>query len=201
MIEEIGNLILTTNGALRILTAKDGYVVYSVSTNNTTSKVYLGKNDSVDNYRALPVTPTLTETEIAELDNVKDKAIEVSKENLAIYLKEHPLLSYIKYQDGRYYNVTSEKQQQLTSTLLMYQGYAQAGLEYDLKWNDMGNVCESWEYAQLFMLSMEIDAYVKIFVEMQQCIEVSIRNAQSIEEVSGIDVEFSEENIAKYTNI
>ena len=42
---------LEERGTLRILTPEVGYKLYCVSTNSYVTKVYLGVNDSIDNYR------------------------------------------------------------------------------------------------------------------------------------------------------
>lgn len=42
---------LEERGTLRILTSEVGHKLYCVSTNSYTTKVYLGVNDSIDNYR------------------------------------------------------------------------------------------------------------------------------------------------------
>lgn len=65
--------------------------------------------------------PSETEDPLATL---KKNQILLSKKNLAKYLEEHPLFSTCKYEEGRYYNVTAEKQQQLTSKVLMATMYA-----------------------------------------------------------------------------
>ena len=44
---------LEERGSLRILTPEVGYKLYSVKTNEYYTKVYLGKFDSVDNYREI----------------------------------------------------------------------------------------------------------------------------------------------------
>ena len=106
------------------------------------------------------------------LVTLKKNQILLSKKNLAKYLEEHPLLSTCKYEEGRYYNVTAEKQQQLTSKVLMATMYYQIGMPYNLTWNDTGDICESWELSQLQQLSMEIDAYVTPLVSLQQTMEV-----------------------------
>ena len=121
------------------------------------------------------------------LDTLKDKCIIDSKLNLAKFLEENPLFSYVKHKEGRFYRVTQEKQQQLTSTLLMYNGSIQAGIEYPLTWNDTGSVCEEWTYDQLFLLAAEINGYVKPLVTLQQETEVAIKNAKTKEEILSID--------------
>ena len=42
---------LEERGTLRILTSEVGHKLYCVSTNSYMTKVYLGVNDSIDNYR------------------------------------------------------------------------------------------------------------------------------------------------------
>lgn len=192
---------LEDSGGLRILKADEGYKLYSVISNEYYDQVYLGIYDSEENYREIQVEPLEEKSTIVTLEDLKKARIQLSKDNLANYLSENPLFSKVKYEDGRYYSVTPSKQQQLTSKLMMYQGYVQAGLNYELTWNDRGNVCEDWDYTQLFALASQIDSYVTPLVKMQQSIEVNIQNANSTEEVENIDVSYSEENIEKYIHI
>ena len=78
------------------------------------------------------------------------KKIAESKRMLEEYLSTHPLLSTVKYSDGRYYSVTAEKQRQLTSKMAIYSIYSEQSLPYNLlKWNDTGNVCETWTIEEL----------------------------------------------------
>ena len=132
------------------------------------------------------------------LVTLKKNQILLSKKNLAKYLEEHPLLSICKYEEGRYYNVTAEKQQQLTSKVLMATMYAQAGMPYNLTWNDTGDICESWELSQLQQLSMEIDAYVTPLVSLQQTMEVTINECVTQEEVLNVNVEYTDEQVKKW---
>ena len=122
------------------------------------------------------------------VSTLKEKQIYQTKVNLAIYLEEHPMFSYIKHKDGRFYRVTQDKQQQLTSTLLMYQGYLQNGYEYPLTWNDTGSVCEPWTFEELFSLAAQVNNYVKPLVALQQETDVTIQLAKTKEEVLAIDV-------------
>ena len=139
--------------------------------------------------------PSETEDPLATL---KKNQILLSKKNLAKYLEEHPLLSTCKYEEGRYYNVTAEKQQQLTSKVLMATMYAQIGMPYNLTWNDTGDICESWELSQLQRLSMEIDAYVTPLVSLQQTMEVAINDCTITENVLKVNVEYTDEQVKKW---
>ena len=151
----------------------------------------------VDDATYVPPVEEPSET-VDPLATLKKNQISLSKKNLAKYLEEHPLLSTCKYEEGRYYNVTAEKQQQLTSKVLMATMYAQAGMPYNLTWNDTGDICESWKLSQLQQLSMEIDAYVTPLVSLQQTMEVKINECNTQEEVLNINVEYTQEVINKW---
>ena len=124
------------------------------------------------------------------LQNTKDAKIKESKLILQEYLKENPLFSYAKYEDGRYYTITQEKQQQLTSKLFMATTKALNNEPYTLTWNDTGNICEVWTLQELSQLSDEIDKYITALVTKQQHLEVEIKNATTIQEVEGIEINY-----------
>lgn len=170
------------------------------------SDIILGKNDNGEDFTEVDdasyVPPEENPDDTPDpLQTLKENQIKLSKNNLSKYLEDNPLFSKCKYEDGRYYNITSEKQQQLTSKVLMATMYQQAGLAYKLTWNDSGDICEEWKLSELQQLSMEIDAYVTPLVSVQQHIEVDIKNCTTQEEVLQVNVEFTQENIEKYLGI
>ena len=189
---------LEERGSLRILTPEVGYKLYSVKTNEYYTKVYLGKFDSADNYREIKIelieTPSTTET----LETIKEKRIKLSKDNLAKYLEENPLLSTVKHEEGRYYNVTMEKQSLLLSNISTYQMSSQLGIPCPLTWNDTGEECELWTIEQLIQLSMEIRNYVSPLVSLQQYMEVNIKKCETNEELINVNVDFTEETINEF---
>lgn len=137
-------------------------------------------NNNPENYLNYIVNP--------ELDKLKNEKIAESKTLLAEYLSSHPLFSKAKYEEGRYYTVTEEKQRQLTSKMAMYNIYSQQSLSYPLlKWNDVGNICEDWTVEELTKLAMEIDAYVTPLVEKQQAYEKMVQKVSNIEEFNIIE--------------
>lgn len=181
---------------------------------------------------ALNSRPQIREIEVpsyldtaSTLDEIKETMILKSKSNLAQYLEENPLFSKCKYAEGRYYNITKEKQDQLTSTLASYMsdilpqlviGMSTSqvniksieefiltldNLPQTLTWNDMGNPCEIYSYQELYQLKNEIFATVKPLVSMQQLMEVAIKESTSIEDVLKIDIDYSTENINYYLNL
>ena len=154
--------------------------------------------EEVDDATYIP--PEKPSEDPKELTQLQENQIKLSKLNLSAYLETHPLFSNVKYEEGRYYTVTSEKQQQMTSKMMLNELYKAQGIPYTLTWNDTGNVCEEWTEVELATLSMQVDAYVTPLIKMQQTIEVEIKNATTQEEVLQIDVTYSDDNIQKYIN-
>ena len=116
----------------------------------------------------------------------KTNRIQQSKADLASYLEAHPLL----WADGKYYSITSEKQQWLTSKLFSAAAAKAAGEEYPLTWNDTEEVCRAWTYEDLWALARVIDARVTALVTYQQTQELAIRNAATQEELDAITVDY-----------
>lgn len=132
------------------------------------------------------------------LEEIKEILILKTKENLSIYLASNPILSTVKYEEGRYYSVTMEKQNLLLTNIVTYQMAQQAGVECLLTWNNTGKECEVWTYEQLFQLSMEIRAYVAPIISLQQYMETNIKNCNSILDVLKINIDFTTDIINEY---
>lgn len=130
-----------------------------------------------------------TEIEAAAYSLPDHKAARVaeSKDALAVYLEDHPLL----WSDGKRYSVTMEKQTLLTSVLARYQIAAAAGFPPELRWNASGEECTVWAYEDLAALALAIAAYVEPLVSRQQALEVEIMAAQSREELEGLKIDYS----------
>lgn len=157
-------------------------------------KAYLSVNDRAELYEQIVDEDyifTEKEEEVqntSDLSVIKNELIKLSKSKLAQYLNDNPLFSTVKHSEGRYYNVSEEKQLLLTSQLLLYQGNITLGISYELTWNDIGNVCEEWTFEELFALSNQINEYVKPLVKQQQEIEVAIKNATTKQELNEIKI-------------
>lgn len=121
---------------------------------------------------------------------IKRKKIQESKELLAAWLADNPMLSEIHNHDGEYYTVTQEKQAQLTQLLMLYSISVAGGAELQLTWNSTGGVCEDWTYEELSTLSFQIAGYVLPRVKMQQEYEVQINACATAEEVEAIEIEY-----------
>ena len=161
-------------------------------------KAYLGKNDRAELYEQIIDENYIFEekedikeyNQINDLDSIKLELIKLSKSKLKEYLEKNTLFSKVKYSEGRYYTVDTEHQSRIASQLLLYQANTSLGLDYQLTWNDTGNICEEWTFEELFTLSNEINNYVKPLIKKQQEIEVAIKNATTKEELNSIKIKY-----------
>lgn len=121
-----------------------------------------------------------------ELSYAKSFRIQQSKADLAAYLESHPIL----WTDGLEYSITAEKQSQLMGKLFAATIADSKHEPYDLTWNSTGEVCKSWELADLTALAFAIDARVTALVSYQQTQEVAMRNAATQEDLEAIVVDY-----------
>lgn len=123
-----------------------------------------------------------------DLPVLKAERIAESKAALAEYLTSHPLT----WQDGKQYSATAEKQSLLGNALAVYRLAIDAGQSATLSWNATGEECTQWEYDALCTLALAIAAYVKPLVSHQQAIEVAINAAQTVDEVCGVEISYTQ---------
>lgn len=189
-------LVYVNNLGITCIEPDEGHLLENIKTGQTYKKVFLSAHNSVENFKQIvDVNYTFVENkkEVKENDNlakVKSELIKLSKANLAQHLELSPMFSTVKYEDGRLYNVSSEKQSLLASNIITHQIAQQYGLDYQLEWNDTGEVSEPWSIEEMVQLSVEIKNYVSPIVAMQQRIEKSINECKTIEELQQIDITF-----------
>lgn len=123
-----------------------------------------------------------------DLESIKAERIAQSKTDLDTYLLEHPLL----WTDGEHYAITAEKQNQLTSKIMAATMAQTMSTDYTLTWNSTGEVCKEWTLPDLYALAFAIDARVTALVTYQQTKEVAMRNAETMEELEAITVNYDE---------
>ena len=178
-----------------------GHLIKHIDSGHTYKKVFLSKQDSVDNYiQVVDVSyvadPVAT---IEELEDVipneklpvaKKELIDLSKALLAEFLLNNPLKSAVKNGEEKFYNVTSEKQNLLYSNIATYQVAQQLGMSFPLEWNSMGEVAKPWTIEEMMKLFIEIKAYVSPIIAQQQEIEIVINNCKSIEELQKVNIEY-----------
>ena len=116
----------------------------------------------------------------------KSERIQKSKDELSAYLETHP----ITWTDGEQYAITAEKQQQLTSKLMAATMAQTMSTDYHLTWNSTGAVCKEWTISDLTALSFAIDQRVTALVTYQQTQEVAMQNAQTMEELEAVEIDY-----------
>ena len=125
--------------------------------------------------------------EEAALNGVKTSAIAKTKTDLEDYLASHPYTT----EDGKSYSVTFEKQTLLANEIASYQLATAAEQPYQLTWNTTGDECTNMTIEEMTALALAINAYVKPLISYQQAQEVAIRNAETIEAVLAIGIDYA----------
>jgi hypothetical protein len=124
-----------------------------------------------------------------DLGAAKSQAIERTKQWV-----EAELSKGMTYTDGKTYTVTLEKQNLLTSQLVMGSIVKENGVPDEqnfLSWNAKGEECTNWLFADLCALAYAVAQYVKPIVGKQQAAEIAISEAETSEEIDGIVKEFA----------
>lgn len=189
-------LVYVNNLGITCIEPDEGHLIRKIKSGQVFKKIYLNKKDNVNNYEQIvDVNYVFEEHEDKVIDDnnlakAKSELIKLSKFNLSEYLENNPLFSTVKYEDGRKYNVTLDKQNLLASNIITYQFAQQQGLDYQLEWNDTGEISEPWSIEELVQLSIEIKNYVSPIVQQQQHIEKAIKGCKTIEELQQIDMTF-----------
>ena len=176
-----------------------GHLIKHIESGHTYKKVFLSKQDSVDNYIQVVDVNYVAEVAVIDIDEVvpneklpvaKKELIDLSKALLAEFLLNNPLKSAVKNGEEKFYNVTSEKQNLLYSNIATYQVSQQLGMEFPIVWNSMGEVAEPWTIEEMMRLFIEIKEYVSPIVAQQQEIEKVINNCKSIEELQKVNIKY-----------
>ena len=189
-------LVYVNNLGITCIEPDEGHLIRKIKSGQVFKKIYLNKKDNVNNYEQIvDVNYVFEEHEDKVIDDnnlakAKSELIKLSKFNLSEYLENNPLFSTVKYEDGRKYNVTLDKQNLLASNIITYQFAQQQGLDYQLEWNDTGEISEPWSIEELVQLSIEIKNYVSPIVQQQQHIEKAIKGCKTFEELQQIDMTF-----------
>lgn len=121
------------------------------------------------------------------LDDLKQQKVKDSKIQLELWLTNNPLFSTIHNPNGEYYNVTQDKQAQLTQMIILAQGNPL----FTPIWNNTGGLHEVWTLDELLRLAYEISQYVSPRVKKQQEYEIQIKSRNTVEEVEKLMVDYA----------
>lgn len=109
-----------------------------------------------------------------------------SRKMLAAFLEANPLKSTCHNNTEGTYTITSEKQTLMSNNYLTYMIAKQAGIPIELTWNETGKECEPWTEEEFLQLIMEVQAFVKPAVSLQQKYEVMINACKTQQELDAI---------------
>ena len=141
------------------------------------------------------------------LDDLKARRIAQTREDLAKYLEENPLVSSCKGGVEKKYTVTLEKQNQLTSTVadflsnalpIILAGTPIEQIDLPIYWNAQGDICEKWTYAEIYQLKNEMMSYVRPIVEYQRYLEKTIMEQEAQDKIYELDCHFTRDKIDKF---
>lgn len=121
----------------------------------------------------------------------KVQMIKQSNDNLETFLNTAKMKSNVHGGEYQYYTVSESKQRELSAIIHCHSLAEMLGTTSVLKWNATGENCEDWTVQELATLALQIQAFVLPYVEMQRTMEVSIKNATTLEELNAIDITFS----------
>lgn len=131
---------------------------------------------------------SVVDTASMSLAEYKLYTIEKSKENLAKWLEDNFVTSTVHGGVEKEYSITAEKQQLLTSMIVMAQA---AGEGFQVSWNARGEACEyDWTVSELVQLAGEIETVVRPKISEQQNMEVKINAAASKTAVNKVIIVF-----------
>lgn len=127
------------------------------------------------------------------LDDLKARRIAQTKEDLASYLKDNPLVSTCKGGIEKEYTVTLDKQTQLFMKIVDHIINPNSKIE----WNALGEVSEEWTYEEICQLKNEITNYVTPIVEYQRKLEDAINKLDNQEAIYNLDCYFNKDKFTK----
>ena len=125
------------------------------------------------------------------LEENKDVKIQISKEDLEKYLKDHPLISNCKDNVYKEYTVTTDKQNQFAAQFAVFLANKMAGVEDIFTWNEKGKPCIPWDESSCIKWMNAAKAYTKPLVQAQQDYEVRITEMTDKADVEKASIDYS----------
>lgn len=116
-----------------------------------------------------------------------------NKKALALFLEQNPLL----WQDGKYYGVCQEDQNEMSLNLMQYQLALSAGMEAELLWHSEKETCRVFSLEEYTALTLAVSAYITPYLRKQEQIKEAIFSAKTKEELEALEINYGVENIAE----
>ena len=110
-----------------------------------------------------------------------------NKAALSSWLADHP----IEWTDGKLYGVEEEDQSEIALNWMQYQVTKAAGEPAVLEWHAKKEECRPFDESEFTDLSLAITNYVYPYRRYQEKIKAAIYNAETVEEVAAIEIDYS----------
>lgn len=117
------------------------------------------------------------------LEDAKAYCVVLTNSNLELFLQKNPLYSDVHGGVMKPYNVTTSKQNQMGTVVMLYNAAEMLQREYPVRWNASGEECEEWAIEELLTLAFQISDYVEPFVAEQRKKERMVLAAESIDDL------------------
>lgn len=126
------------------------------------------------------------------LEELIQYRINESKEELACYLENHPLVSKCHGGKTGTYTITQDKQNQFMSKFTAHMELERAGVEDTMTWNETGKNCEAWTDEECRAFIEEWNAITSALVNEQQNIEMELVACETKEDALNIEISYEE---------
>lgn len=137
----------------------------------------------------------LREQTISQLDQsletVRINKIEESKQLLEQYYQQHPLFSTVHDSNGKFYSITSDKQNSLMNMIMLIDQSKILNVSFQPIWNATGEPCEPWTETELRTLALEIAKFIQPAINKQQEYEKQIQSLE-VEEIQAIVIDYED---------
>lgn len=129
------------------------------------------------------------------LEELKVWQINLSKTNMACYLKNHPLVSSCHANKKGTYTITEEKKNIFNSKFMAHKVLTSANIPDIMTWNEAGQTCEEWTDEECLHLLIEWNDITQSLVQHQQNTEIKINEATTKEEVLNVKCNYEKADI------
>lgn len=134
------------------------------------------------------MTQAEAEIEAMTLEEYKESRQEENKVALATFLKANPIL----WQDGMYYGVTQEDQNEMNLDLTTYQFKQSIGeTEWKLQWHSIKSDCRDFTMEEFGALLNAIVNFVYPYRQLEMQYKDAIYRATTKEEIAAIELIYS----------
>lgn len=135
------------------------------------------------------------DADAVDLPTLQSYKQEENKANLKQFLQDNPLL----WQDGNYYGVSQDDQNEMIADKTTYEFKQSIGqTDWKLEWHNTKHACREFTIEEFGALLNSIIDFVYPFRKLQEAYKEQIFSCESKEQVMKITLEYNEKALQKY---